>query len=117
MKKKNYFQFIRIPFLQQCGFELLNVSYDRIYSPSLPEAPSYVLGSIYKKVPNIFYLLSAPDSWFGLGFYPNYLNYKRINEIIRFNKYQSGLQEDTEKQILFPFGLTKILNFFDYSKM
>jgi hypothetical protein len=117
LKKQNYFQTIRIPFLQNCGFELLTISYDRLYSPTLSESPSYILGSIYKRIPNIFYLISAPDSWISMGFFQNYFNLKRINEITRFNKFQYELQEDTEKQIIFPFGLTRLYNFFDYSKI
>jgi len=117
LKKQNYFQIIRIPYLQYCGFELFSASYDRLYSPNLSESPSLILGNIYKRIPNIFFLLSAPDSWVSLGFYQNYFNLKRVNEITRFNKYQFDLQEDTEKQIIFPFGLTKIFNFFDYSKI
>lgn len=115
LKKQNYFQTIRIPFLQNCGYELLSISYDRLYSPTLAESPSHVLGNIYKRIPNIFYLLTAPDSWISMGFFQNYLNLKTINESTRFNKFQFELQEDTEKQIIFPFGLTRIYNFFDYS--
>ena len=117
LKKQDYFKVIRIPYFQNCGFELLTVSYDRLYSPNLPEPPSSILGNIYKRVSNYFYLLSAPDSWFSLGFFQNYLNLQKINEISRYNKYKNGLQEDTEKQIIFPFGLTKIYNFFDYGQI
>ena len=117
LKKQNYFQTIRIPYLQNCGFELFNVSYDRIYSPNLSQSPSVILGNIYKRIPNIFFLLNAPDSWISLGFFQNYLNLKKINEITRINKHQFELQEDSEKQIIFPFGLTQIYNFFDYSQI
>jgi hypothetical protein len=116
-KKNDYFKTYRIPFLQHCGFELLTISYDRLYFPSLSESPNSILNSIYKRIPNIYYLLSAPDSWLSLGYYQNYLNLKRISEIVRFNKYQFNFQEDTETQIIFPFGLTKIYNFFDYSQI
>jgi hypothetical protein len=116
-KKIQYFHNVRIPFLQHCGFELITVSYDRLYFPSLSESPHNILNSIYKRIPNIFYLLNAPDSWLSLGFYQNYLNFKRINEIVRFNKFQFNFQEDTETQILFPFGLTKFYNYFDYSQI
>ncbi len=117
LKRQNYFQIIRIPYLQNCGFELLNVSYDRIYSPNLSQSPNVILGNIYKRIPNIFFLLSAPDSWIALSFFKNYLSLKRVNEVSRYNKYQFELQEDTEKQIIFPFGLTNIYNFFDYSRI
>jgi hypothetical protein len=117
LKKQNYFQTIRIPFLQNCGFEIFTVSYDRLYSPNLSESPDYILGSIYKRIPNIIFLLSSPDSWLSMGYYQNYLNFKHINEISRINKYHFEMQEDTEKQIIFPFGLTKLYNFFDYSRI
>ncbi|WP_455392633.1 hypothetical protein [[Eubacterium] cellulosolvens] len=117
LKKQNYFHMVRIPFLQNCGYELLAISYDRLYSPTLSESPSHVLGNIYKRIPNIFYLLTAPDSWVSIGFFQNYLNLKKFNEQTRFNKFQFELQEDTEKQIIFPFGLSKIFNFFDYSRI
>jgi hypothetical protein len=117
LKKQDYFKVIRIPYLQNCGFELFTISYDRLYSPNLPEAPSSILGNIYKRISNYFYLLSAPDSWFSLGIFQNYLNLKKINEISRYNKFKNGLQEDTEKQIIFPFGLTKIYNFFDFGQI
>lgn len=116
-KKNNYFQNVRIPFLNHCGFELFTVSYDRLYFPSLSESPHNILNNIYKRIPNIFFLFNAPDSWLSLGYYQNYLNFKRINEIVRFNKYQYNFQEDTETQILFPFGLTRFYNYFDYSQI
>jgi hypothetical protein len=116
-KKNNYFYSARIPFLQYCGFELFSISYDRLYFPSLSESPQSILNSIYKRIPNIFFLLNAPDSWLSMGYYQNYLNFKRINEIVRFNKFQFNFQEDTETQIIFPFGLTKIYNYFDYSQI
>jgi hypothetical protein len=116
-KKNNFFKTFRIPFLQQCGFELLTISYDRLYFPSLSESPNNILNNIYKRIPNIYFLLSAPDSWLSLGYYQNYLNLKRISEIVRYNKYQFNFQEDTETKIIFPFGLTKIYNFFDYSQI
>jgi DNA-binding Lrp family transcriptional regulator len=116
-KKNDYFRLFRIPSLQHCGFEILTVSYDRLYFPSLSESPNTILNSIYKRIPNIFFLLSAPDSWLSLGYYQNYLNLKRIGEIVRFNKYQFNFQEDTETQIIFPFGLTRIYNYFDYSQI
>jgi hypothetical protein len=116
-KKNDLFKTVRVPFLEQCGFELFSISYDRLYFPSLSESPHHILNNIYKRIPNIFYLFNAPDSWLSMGYYQNYMNFKRINEIVRYNKYQFNFQEDTETQVLFPFGLTKFYNFFDYSQI
>ena len=117
LKKNNFFQTIRIPLLQYCGFELFTVSFDTLYLTGMGESPRTLLGNIYKRIPNVFYLLTGPDSWISLGFYQNYLNLKRINENARYNKFKLNLQEDSEKQIIFPFGLTKFYNYFDYSEI
>ncbi len=117
LKKNNFFKTIRIPALQYCGFELFTISYDRLYFPSISESPKSVLSNIYKRIPNIFFFISTPDSWLSMGFYQNFLNLQRINDNVRFTRNKYNLQEDTEKQVIFPFGLTKIYNFFDFSKI
>jgi DNA-binding MarR family transcriptional regulator len=114
-KNSDYFDIIRFPYMQNLNYQSLVVTYDRISFLVPTSSPLKILENISKTINNYFYMISITDAWLGLAIAKDIVEIQQITDTIAQIKYNNDLSIKTTKHIIFPFKLSQIYNFFDYS--
>ncbi|MCK5038367.1 MAG: hypothetical protein KAS16_04655 [Thermoplasmata archaeon] len=115
MDKANDITTVKLPMLQNFGFELLVISYGRLNHNITLENKNKILDKCASLHQNSFLFCSSDDQAFMISLYRNYTELKK--DIAEFQRFLSmhDLLDETWNHALFPFEVSKILNYFDYS--
>lgn len=116
--KNGYLVKKRIPFLQNLGCELLNVTYTDFNPAVTAEAR---VGKARKKIEvfdELFYSVGETDNGFSLSFSKSYTDIEKIGDIRTQLFAELGLLEGNfPVQIIFPFETSEIAKFLDFSTL
>lgn len=115
---EGFYRQILLPMVNNIGCELFAVLYTR-FNPVVPLQQRVTMTQKTIEVfEEIFYSVGEQEKGFSLSFSSNYTNIGRINEI-RTNTFgKVGLLEDEyPNEIIFPFEISTIRRFFDYSRI
>ncbi|MCK4758245.1 MAG: Lrp/AsnC family transcriptional regulator [Thermoplasmata archaeon] len=116
MRSSNDLISIKIPMLQYFGFEILTISYGKLNHNIAIENKNMIMDKCSKLHNNSFIFCSSDDMAFMISLYRNYTEVKKdIAELQRFLSMHDLLTEESWNHALFPFEVSKILNYFDYS--
>ena len=109
---------INIPLLHHLGCELLAVIYTQ-FNPVIPlEERVKTTKSTIEVFEEIFYSIGEQEKGFSISLSKNYTNIGRINDIRTETFGKVGLLEDEyPNEIVFPFEISKIIRFFDFSRI
>jgi len=115
MEKANDLTTVKLPMLQNFGFELMVISYGRLNHNITVENKDKILKKCASLHQNSFLFCSSDDMAFMVSLYRNYTEVKK--DIAEFQRFLSmhDLLDETWNHALFPFEVSKILNYFDYS--
>jgi DNA-binding MarR family transcriptional regulator len=118
LKDQGYFITVRVPKLQLLGAELLSVCYAHT-NPSFPEERALEIGrKLFEGFEELFYIGAGPRYRFCMAMHSNYSRANlTFNEMFRLYSEYDFMVPEKPKVVLFPFGQSKILNFFDYSSV
>ncbi len=118
LKDQGYFITVRVPRLQLLGAELLTVCYAHT-NPSFPEERALELGRrLFEGFEELFYIGAGPRYRFCLAMHSNFSRANlTFNEMFRLYSEYDFMVPEKPKVVLFPFGQSRILNFFDYSSV
>lgn len=117
LARQDYYTTIVIPRLEHMGYELLVVGYGRMKDQGVSFDPVQT-ASEFEILRKSFYMLSDPNSELVFGMARNYTEVRReLEEFLQFFSYHDLLEEDRWRTVLFPYELTMIPNFFDFSDL
>jgi len=118
LRKNDYFRSLVIPRLQNMGCNMLVLIYTDL-SPLIPlEERVKISGKTIAVFEEIFLSVGAQDKGFSLSLSKDYATIGRINDIRTqtFGKY-GFLEEEYPNMVIFPFEISKIYRFFDFSPL
>jgi DNA-binding MarR family transcriptional regulator len=118
LRKSEYYRTIEIPKLQNLGCNLLVVIYTS-FSPLIPlEERVEITGKTIEIFEEIFFSVGEHDKGFSLSFSKDYATIGRINDIRTQTFGGRGLLENEyPNMVVFPFEISKIYRFFDFSNL
>lgn len=118
LRKSGYYRAIVLPSLQSIGCELLAVIYTT-FNPLIPlEKRVEIAGKSIDIFEEIFFSLGEQDKGFSMSLSPDYTTIGKINDIRTQTYGDYGLlEEDYPNLIVFPFEISKIYRFFDFSPL
>lgn len=118
LKEKEYFRKFFFPKLQNLGCQMLVVIYTN-FSPLIPlEERIEITGKTIEIFEEIFFSVGEQDKGFSLSISKDYATIGRINDIRTQTFGGRGLLEDEyPRMIVFPFEISKIYRFFDFSPL
>lgn len=118
LKKKGYFRNLTMPMLHNLGCEMLAVIYTN-FSPLIPlEERVEITGKTIEVFEEIFFSVGEQDKGFSLSFSKDYTTVGRINDIRTQTFGGRGLlEEEYPSMVLFPFDISKIYRFFDFTPL
>jgi len=116
--KDGYYRPLYVPMLNRLGCEILGIIHTE-FSPVIPlEDRMKISRETIEKNQEIFLSIGALEQGFSLSFNQNYTTLSRINEnrteMFGNNKL---IEKKYPMEVNFPFSLSSIPNFFDYSKL
>ena len=116
--QKNYLKTLTVPLLHNLGCEMLAVIYTQ-FNPVIPllERVKTTKRTI-EVFEEIFYSIGEQEKGFSISLSKNYSNIGRINDIRTETFGKVGLLEkEYPNEIVFPFEISKIKRFFDFSRI
>jgi len=116
LRKNEFFRGLAIPRLQNMGCNLLVLIYTDL-SPLIPlEERAVLSGKTIAVFEEIFLSIGAQEKGFSLSLSKDYATIGRINDIRTqtFGKY-GFLEDEYPNMVVFPFDISKIYRFFDFS--
>ena len=118
LKEKGYFRKIIIPRLQNMGCQML-VSIYTSFSPLIPlEERVEITGSTIEVFEEIFFSLGEQNKGFSLSLSKDYSTIGKINDIRTQTFGSKGLlEEEYPNMVVFPFDISRIYRFFDFSPL
>ena len=118
LKNYGYFRKLIIPRLQNMGCQML-VSIYTSFSPLIPlEERVDITGSAIEVFEEIFFSVGEQDKGFSLSLSKDYATIGKINDI-RTQTFggRALLEEEYPNMVVFPFDISKIYRFFDFSPL
>lgn len=118
LKNYGYFRKLIIPRLQNMGCQML-VSIYTSFSPLIPlEERVDITGAAIEVFEEIFFSVGEQDKGFSLSLSKDYATIGKINDI-RTQTFGSRalLEEEYPNMVVFPFDISKIYRFFDFSPL
>ena len=118
LKESEYFRKLIIPKLQSLGCEMLVVIYTH-FSPLIPLIERIeITGKTIEVFDEIFFSVGEQDKGFSLSLSKDYATIGRINDIRTQTFGGRGLlEEEYPNTVVFPFEISKIYRFFDFSPL
>ena len=118
LREKEYIRRLVIPRLQNMGCQMLVAIYTN-FSPLIPlEERVEITGKTIEVFEEIFFSIGEQDKGFSLSFSRDYATVGKINDIRTQTFGSRGLLEDEyPSMIVFPFDISKIYRFFDFSPL
>lgn len=116
--QQHYFRQHYIPMLNRLGAEMLGIIATD-FNPVIPlEERINISKDEIERNDEIFLSIGAREQGFSFSLVDNYTSFSTINETRTqvFGKY-SLIDKSYPAEFLFPFSISKIINFFDYSKI
>ncbi len=115
--KQNFFQSLIVPVLNRLGSELLAVIYTN-FNPVIPlENRIKTTKKTIEVFEEIFFSIGEQDKGFSLSLSQNYTNIGKINDIRTETFGGVGLLErEYPNEVVFPFEISRIHRFFDFSR-
>jgi len=118
LRKNEYFRSLTIPRLQNMGCNMLVIIYTDL-NPLIPLKERVIIsGKTIAVFEEIFLSVGAQDKGFSLSLSKDYATIGRINDIRTqtFGKY-GFLEDEYPNMVVFPFEISKIYRFFDFSPL
>ena len=118
LKENEHFRKLIIPRLQNMGAQLLVVIFTN-FSPLIPlEERVEITGKTIEVFEEIFFSVGEQNKGFSISLSENYSNIGRINDIRTQTFGSRGLLENEyPSMVVFPFEISKIYRFFNYSPL
>jgi DNA-binding MarR family transcriptional regulator len=118
LKENDYFRKLTIPKLQSLGCEMLVVIYTH-FSPLIPLMERIeITGETIEVFDEIFLSVGEQDKGFSLSLSKDYASIGRINDIRTQTFGGRGLlEEEYPNTVIFPFEISKIYRFFEFSPL
>jgi len=119
LKKNGYFRSVRYPLMQNLGSEILFVLFSQLNLAGKDEHAIETVGSFIKGWNDVFYCVTESEHIIALGYSKNYTGFRRkADEMVQLFSFE-GLIDQTSKPewVLFPLGLSIILNNFNYTRI
>ena len=118
LKENGFFRTIKVPMLQNIGCKLLVVIYTS-FNPIIPlEERVQITGKAIEVFEEIFFSVGEQEKGFSLSFSKDYSTIGKINDIRTQTFGGRGLLEGKyPTEVLFPFNISKIYRFFDFSPL
>ena len=118
LKEKEYLKKLIIPKLQNMGCEILAVIYTN-FSPLIPLPERIeITEKTIEVFDEIFFSVGEQDKGFSLSFSKDYSTIGKINDIRTQTFGIRGLlEEEYPKTVIFPFEISKIYRFFDFTPL
>ena len=118
LKESEYLRKLIIPKIQSLGCEMLVVIYTH-FSPLIPLLERIeITGKTIEVFDEIFLSVGEQDKGFSLSLSKDYATIGRINDIRTQTFGGRGLlEEEYPNTVVFPFEISKIYRFFDYSPL
>jgi len=118
LKSNGYFRKIIIPRLQNMGCQML-VSIYTSFSPLIPlEERVAITGKAIEVFEEIFFSVGEQDKGFSLSLSEDYSTIGKINDIRTQTFGGRGLlEEEYPNMVVFPFDISRIYRFFDFSTL
>ena len=116
--EKEFFRSLIIPRLQNMGCQMLVATYTN-FSPLIPlEERIEITDKTIEVFEEIFFSVGEQDKGFSLSLSKNYSTVGKINDIRTQTFGGRGLlEEEYPSMILFPFEISRIYRFFDFSPL
>ena len=116
LKERGYVKTVRIPLLQEFGCEILAVTYGT-FSSSVPLKTRLQMSKkVADRQDEIFWAISESTQGISFQLSKNYTNVKRnIEELEKVYRKENLTREPSISLLIFPFEMTKIINYFDYT--
>lgn len=118
LRERDYFRRIRIPSIRGLGGEMLAITYSH-YRPSIPSELRLITGKkLAEAHREVFWTVSEYNQSISLEFGRNLTDLqKNISQLEELYTAQSFLDEGDITFIPFPFEITEIFTFFDFSQL
>jgi len=118
LRKSDYFRNLAIPRLQNMGANMLVIIYTDL-NPLIPLEDRVVIsGETIAVFEEIFLSIGAQDKGFSLSLSKDFATIGRINDIRTQTFGKHGFLEDEyPNMVVFPFDISKIYRFFDFSPL
>ena len=118
LKDKGYFRKLIIPRLQNMGCQML-VSIYTSFSPLIPlEERVVITGEAIEVFEEIFFSVGEQDKGFSLSLSKDYATIGKINDIRTQTFGGRGLlEEEYPNMVVFPFDISRVYRFFDFSPL
>jgi len=118
LKEKEYFRKLIIPKLQKMGCEMLVAIYTK-FSPLIPlEERIEITGETIEVFDEIFFSVGEQDKGFSLSLSKDYTTIGKINDIRTQTFGGRGLLEEKyPNMVVFPFEISKVYRFFDFTQL
>ncbi|KAA0001412.1 MAG: hypothetical protein FE048_05460 [Thermoplasmata archaeon] len=114
--KEGYYKIYAIPMLQNFGAEMMAIIHTN-FNPVIPlEKRIEITEEKIEAAEEIFFSMGEEDKGFSLSFAKNYTSIGKINDIRTLTFGSLGLLENEyPHEVIFPFKISKIYRFFDFS--
>ncbi len=118
LKEKEYIRKLIIPHIQNMGCKMLVAIYTN-FSPLIPlEERVEITGKTIEVFEEIFFSVGEQDKGFSLSLSNDYATVGKINDIRTQTFGSRGLlEEEYPTMIVFPFNISKIYRFFDFTPL
>jgi DNA-binding MarR family transcriptional regulator len=118
LKEKGYFRKLIIPRLQNMGCQML-VSIYTSFSPLIPlEERVVITGEAIEVFEELFFSVGEQDKGFSLSLSKDYSTIGKINDIRTQTFGSRGLlEEEYPNMVVFPFDISRVYRFFDFSPL
>jgi len=115
---QDYYRTLNIPLLNNLGCEMLAVIYTQ-FNPVIPlKERIEKTKSTIEVFDEIFYSIGEQEKGFSISLSKNYTSIGKINDIRTETFGSVGLLEkEYPNEIVFPFEISKIIRFFDFSRI
>ncbi len=118
LMKEKYFRTINVPLLQNLGSELLAVIYSDFNPSVTAETRIKKTRKTIEVFDELFLSVGETQNGFSFSFSKNYSDIARINDIrIRVYTEMGVLGNERPKEVIFPFSVSRIYRFFDYTEL
>ncbi|MCD6481705.1 MAG: winged helix-turn-helix transcriptional regulator [Thermoplasmata archaeon] len=118
LKEEGYYRVYAIPMLQNFGAELMAVIHTN-FNPVIPLTKRIsITEEKIEAAEEIFFSMGEDDKGFSLSLSKNYTSIGNLNDIRTKTFGALGLLENEyPKEIIFPFSISKVYRFFDFSHL
>ncbi len=118
LREENYYKVYLVPMLQNFGAEIMAIIYTN-FNPVIPlERRVEVTEEKIEASEEIFFSMGEEDKGFSISFAKNYTSIGKINDVRTYTFGSLGLLDrQYPREVIFPFELSKIYRFFDFSPL